>query len=58
MVTIRVKEKSKQAKAFLELAKTLSFVEFVGKTYPAMDEIVDECRESRKKIAKKYNAGA
>lgn len=28
MVTIRVKENSKQAKAFMALAKTLSFVEF------------------------------
>lgn len=56
MVTIRVKNSSKQAKAFLELAKTLSFVEFIKTPYPTMDEIVDECRESRKEIAKKYNA--
>jgi hypothetical protein len=29
MVTIKIKENSKQAKMFLEYAKTLSFVEFV-----------------------------
>ena len=29
MVTLRVKENSKQAKAFLELVKTFDFVDFV-----------------------------
>ena len=60
MVTIKVKENSKQAKLFLEYIKTLSFVEFVETSltnvnYPSMDEIVDECKKSRKKIAKVYN---
>jgi len=60
MVTIKVKENSKQAKLFLEYIKTLSFVEFVETSltkvnYLSMDEIVDECKKSRKKIAKVYN---
>lgn len=29
MVTVRIKENSKQAKAFIELIKTFEFVEFV-----------------------------
>lgn len=61
MVTIKVKENSKQAKLFLEYIKTLSFVEFVETSLTkvnclSMDEIVDECKKSRKKIAKVYNA--
>jgi hypothetical protein len=32
MVTLKVKENSKQAKAFLELVKTFSFVEVVTET--------------------------
>ena len=61
MVTIKVKENSKQAKLFLEYIKTLSFVEFVETNltkpkFPSMDEIVDECKKSRNKIAKTYNA--
>ena len=32
MVTLKVKENSKQAKAFLELVKTFSFVEVVSET--------------------------
>jgi ferritin len=60
MVTIKVKENSKQAKLFLEYIKTLSFVEFIETSvtkvnYTSMDEIVDECKKSRKKIAKVYN---
>jgi hypothetical protein len=61
MVTIQVKENSKQAKLFLEYIKSLSFVEFVETkpakiVYPSMDEIVVESRKSRKKIASVYNA--
>ncbi|RAV27579.1 hypothetical protein [Sinomicrobium soli] len=29
MVTVRIKENSKQARAFIELIKTFSFVEFI-----------------------------
>jgi len=63
MVTIKVKENTKQAKLFIEYIKTLSFVEFIdvelaNAKFPSMDEIVDECKKSRKKIAKNYNAKA
>ncbi|HET7361681.1 MAG TPA: hypothetical protein VFI78_07090, partial [Salinimicrobium sp.] len=39
MVTLEVKENSKQAKAFIALAKTLSFVNFKGedRKKPAQD---------------------
>ncbi|WP_395052647.1 hypothetical protein [Flavobacterium sp.] len=62
MVTVKIKENSKQAKLFLDYIKTLSFVEFVDSnsniktTIPTMDEIVAETRKSRTKIAKSYNA--
>ena len=62
MVTIKIKENSKQAKLFLEYIRTLSFVEFVDpktnvkESFPTMDEIVVETRKSRTKIAKSYNA--
>lgn len=56
MVTIQIKDNSKQAKKMLEYLQTLPFVKFVEQTqYPTMDEIVDECRKSRKKIARTYN---
>ena len=62
MVTIKIKENSKQAKLFLDYVRTLSFVEFVDpktnikEPIPSMDEIVSETRKSRTKIAKAYNA--
>lgn len=56
MVTIQIKENSKQAKKMLEYLQTLPFVKFVEETkYPTMDEIVEECRNSRKKIVQTYN---
>lgn len=62
MVTVKIKENSKQAKLFLDYIKTLSFVEFVESSsnkkasIPSMDEIVAETRKARTKIAKTYNA--
>lgn len=39
MITIEIKENSKQAKAFIELAKTLSFVRFKDKKKVAKHKI-------------------
>lgn len=57
MTPIKVKENSKQAKLFLEYIKKLSFVEFMdvplaNVKYPSMNEIVEECKKSKKNCKK------
>lgn len=49
MVTLRVKENSKQAKAFLELVKTFDFVDFV-------DTGLSKSKPTNKVVETPYNS--
>jgi len=46
MVHIKIKENSKQAKAFIEFARTMSFIEFVEEQ--KKEKILNEIREGLK----------
>lgn len=60
MVTIKINERTKNGKVLLELAKKFSLenksiIIQENQEMLSMDEIVLECRKSRKKLAAKYN---
>lgn len=50
MVHIKIKENSKQAKAFIEFARTMSFIEFVEEQ--KKEKILNEIREGLKDVKK------
>lgn len=60
MVTIKVNDRTKAGKIFLELAKSLSknskAISIQENEMLSVDDIVVECRKARHKIAKTYNA--
>ena len=61
MITIKINERSKNGKVLLDFAKKLSInsksiIIQEQDEIVSIDEIVLECRKSRKKIARIYNA--
>ena len=54
MVTLKVKENSKKAKAFIEFARSLSFVDFIEEKQPTvkLSKAIKESRECKNTKAK------